>query len=310
MSRNTESFYHGRFIKFFSLLLILCTLCLGIKQQSFSGPIPENEIRLALENIIVDTEFALLVSFAGSLSGPMDYLSEVTETGWSGTLSGNYAGKELEIIYSGNTADLSSMSWTALGHWGTEAWTSSGLAQYIDPPIEGVLDIENMQVGLSVSGSIGFGSITAKLVKDLDDKELIGSISVSALDVPVLGSALSKELSLTISQKTFTYKSEEKYEVLFGLAHTTHVVNKGRVFYRNPDHPNEPIPKLKDPLGKGFNPGFNAPGKVTYNQMQIQAVPEPATIYLTVIGAGPLLLSHLRKRPKKRQVFTGEHTAA
>jgi len=268
--------------------LVLCVLYCTIPKDVDAGIIPENEVRFALENIVVDTEFAFLASYAGLLSGPLDYFSQMTDTGWTGTFSGIYAGKPLNVVYVGDTTDLSSMSWAGTGNWGSETWSSSGTARYTDPPVEGILDLENMQVGLSVSGSIGAGSITAKLVKDLDDRELIGSITASALDVPVLGSALSKELSLTLSQDDWTYKSHEKFEVLFGLASRTYEINRGRLFHRDPkvvekppipppppwDYPSDPV----NPPGPGFKAGFADPGGTTYNQMQLRSIPEPSSL--------------------------------
>jgi hypothetical protein len=277
-------------------LLFLASV--AVSSAANSGPIPENEVRFALENIVVDTEFALLTSYIGETSATIDYFSEVTTAGWEGVLSGSYGGLPLNVAYVGDTSDLSAMSWTGAGTWGSQTWSSSGDAVFTDPPLEGILDLQNMQVGLSVSGSIGAGSITVSLIKDLDDEELIGSVAASALDVPVLGSALSKELSLTLSQRDFTYTSREKYEVLFGLASRTDVVNSGRLFRRDPAVPNAPIPDPGQPLGPGFQPGFDGdPNGVTFNQMQVRAVPLPSSLALMTLGLTLAAFARPKQRP-------------
>lgn len=271
------------------VVFLYCALIANVRADE----IPVNEVRSAFENIVVDTEFALLCSYEGTFGGPLDYFSEMTDTGWTGTLSGTYAGEPLEIVYTGDTADFSSMSWTGSGTWGAQTWSSSGTAQYTDPMLTGILDIENMQVGLSVSGTVGVGSVEVKLVKDLDDRKLIGSVTASALDIPKLGSALSKELSLTLDQDTWTYKSAEKYTILFGWASRTKVFNRGRIFHKDPEIPQvPPIPPsppwpdpfepedMANPPGNGFNPGFAGPGGITYNQMQVGAVPEPSCTFV------------------------------
>ncbi len=276
-----------------SSIATCCTLFSLASETTLAQSIPPMEVRAALENIVVDTEFGLLTYFEGSPSDILNYSSEITDTGWNGTLSGIYAGKPLNIDYVGDTADLSSMSWTGTGTWGVENWSSSGNANYEDLalttiapsalPLEGVLDLENMQVGLSVSGTIGVGSITVSLLKDLDDMELIASIAASALDVPVLGSALEKELSFTLSQKDFTYTSQEEFRVLFGILSKNYIVNSGRLFYTDDDNGG----------GNGGGnqiPGFNPnPEGVTMNEMQVQAlpVPEPTSI-LSFLALGTL----------------------
>ncbi|HUT93059.1 MAG TPA: hypothetical protein VMY37_26580 [Thermoguttaceae bacterium] len=285
-------------LRFFGALAILGAALCVITDDVCAALIPANEVRFSLENVVVDTEFALLTSFVGQTSGVLNYFSEITDTGWTGNVTGTYAGRNLDVTYIGNTADLSSMSWFGIGTFGSETWSSSGTASFTDPPLEGILDLKNMQVGLSVSGSIGAGSITVKLIKDLDDQELIGSVAVSALDVPVLGSALEKELSLTLKQTDFSYTSREKYTVLFGWASRTDVVNSGRLFHRVPRVPPPPIPPPWQPLGPGFEEGFAGPGGTTFNQMQVQAVPEPSSFITWGVGTFVLLGYGRRRRGK------------
>ncbi len=288
-----------------SSIATCCTLFSLLSETTLAQSIPPMEVRAALENIVVDTEFGLLTYYEGSASDVLNYSSEITDTGWIGTLSGIYAGKPLNIDYVGNTGNLSSMSWTGSGTWGLENWSSSGDASYeelalmtIAPsalPLEGVLDLENMQVGLSVSGTIGVGSITVSLLKDLDDMELIASIAASALDVPVLGSALEKELSFTLSQKDFTYKSQEEFRVLFGILSKNYIVNSGSLFYTDNDNGG----------GGGGNqiPGFNPnSGGVTMNEMDVQALPVPVpepTSTLSLLAFGTLGAASTLKRKLK-----------
>jgi PEP-CTERM motif-containing protein len=269
--------------------------------------IPLHEAFLAIDSTIVDTEYALVnYALGNEIDQVLNYNSIITDGGWIGTLSGTHLGNALNVEYAA-TATLGSpgppvtynFAWTSTGTYGTEVWTSSGDGVYVDPPLSATVDLQNMQLGLSVSGSVGVGSVTLGMVKDLDDALLTVGVTASALDVPILGSVLEKELSFTLNQVTGGYTSQEEFRALFGLLSKTITWNRGRIFHTPdpppPDPPPPPPPPYPDPLDDPYRRGANPdPFGESYNQMELGLIPEPSTVFL--VGAGLVAFGLWRRR--------------
>lgn len=82
-----------------------------------------------LQGTIPDADFFLLANFFGVGPETLTYQSVTNSSGWSGTLSGTYLGKSLNVTYSGNSSAFpGSITWTSSGSYGSDPWASNGAA--------------------------------------------------------------------------------------------------------------------------------------------------------------------------------------
>jgi hypothetical protein len=108
----------------------------GIINMAKATPLDSIEAGLALNNTIQDGDLGLLAVLVGAFPGQeLDYGATITATGFTGFLSGLYAGQSLNVSYTGNSSAFpgGAVTWTSTGTYGASSWLGSGSATFSFP---------------------------------------------------------------------------------------------------------------------------------------------------------------------------------
>lgn len=88
-----------------------------------------------VQSTLTDNDVGLLSGLFGFQPGAsLNYASSSTTSDWTGTLSGSYLGTALSVGYTGDLSGFPSgpVTWLDSGSYGTDTWTGSGSASFVD----------------------------------------------------------------------------------------------------------------------------------------------------------------------------------
>jgi hypothetical protein len=262
----------------------------------------KTEINLLLQSVIVKNDFLLLGSqLPFDPNSVLSYSSTTDDQGWTGTLTGTYAGLPINVTYNGALIGDPDLAFDSQGTVGADVWSGKGngnvqLGQ--KDPIKNTVGvtINPFQQQLGVTGTVSNGLVSASLsaVKDFDGDErrkegflrleaAIGLLSVKG----VLPALAEGAYNFDLFQTSLDYEDAVETRVLFGLWNTRKVVSSGTFS----------TPVVIDP-GTG-QPVSNLPitNNVTFRPA---SVPEPtSTLSLLVLGTLGTASALKRKQNQK-----------
>lgn len=225
-----------------------------------------------LQSTISDADTFLLTQLVGFEGGQnLSYQSISDASGWHSlgppgtpTLSGTYAGGNLEVTYDGNLSALpgGSVTWTGTGLYGSEVWASSGSAVITDTsPVTFTIDFLD-----SVSLGGNTGSFDVMIPGILDSAAHPSEIDYLAGLQTGTVSVSTKPKPFPIPTPGFTLHYVRPVETDFGIGGHDIII----------DH-HGCTPRPGSMISMGCGPGF-APSvlDVTMNGT-ISTTPEPAT---------------------------------
>jgi len=298
------------------VLLIAVVLGCLLPARAFADAIDSREISLIMESTVVDMDISMIALHHGNdFDATLHYVSRIESTGWQGRLWGTYGGRDVDNYYTGTVTYLGGadnrydIDYTSEWLFDGESGTGSGTAIYTDPDFDFGIDLVNMEVSGSVSVSYGIATLTLSGSKSFSTHELTVSAEASAIDLPLVGSAASAEVSFTYNQLTGEYESSVTARVLGGwLYERTETINDGTIRRPDPPPPDPPPPPPPPPPypypDESGDPGFgnpddpdydpNAPG---YNNMTVNTVPDPTTaLFFALILPGVVGYRRWRRR--------------
>jgi hypothetical protein len=89
---------------------------------------------LVLGDTIIDSDMAFLAQTYGAFPDTLSFGVDASPSSYTASMSGTYGGSGLSISYAGNLSSYTpTVSWTGIGSYGTNTWSSNGTATFSFP---------------------------------------------------------------------------------------------------------------------------------------------------------------------------------
>lgn len=203
--------------------------------------IPVREVIACVESTIADshaTWVALNFGFdSNGQGGRFDYASQITDSGWSGQMLGDYLGRTIQIDYLGvftmDPGGVGNISWTSSWNIDGQTYFETGQGEYAPERARGRFNVTISSNGaVGVSGTVGswVGNVSISGVKDIGAHTLSGRVRGAVIDIPAVGALAEANAAFTVNQLTGEYSSILRSSALFGLWNRCLATNQGHIF--------------------------------------------------------------------------------
>lgn len=199
--------------------------------------IPVREVVATVESTIVDshaTWIAINFGFdADGLGSTLDYQSQVTDSGWSGQLLGDYLGRSVRVDYLGAILDgdegVRTLNWTSSWTIDGDTYAEIGTGEFAPDRASRFTVTISSGGAVGVSGTFGswVGNVTIAGVKNPITHTMSGRVRGAVIDIPAVGALAEANGSFTLDQRTGVYSSRLSSSVLFGIWERTLATNHG-----------------------------------------------------------------------------------